>query len=192
MANSGTKKGIKGLSMVSIFPITDNSAEKYSVSEKKSMPHIQAFTAEPEAEEYKILADDVTYDQGADLTGLKVTITMAELDLPLRQALEGGNYDEAKQIYSFAATSVAPQLAMTFRTLLRNGGYYLWKYYCFKVSTVKADLTTKGASKETPVTIEGFFTPRACDGKLFDIKSVDAGADASWLDTIDAFPAVGG
>ena len=182
------RKYLKGFSGLRIFPITTNTEESYIVEKMIKVPAAQKLSKEEQSESEDILADDEVWDTDSDVTGEEVTITLAELSNELRAKLRGGTYDEPTKTYSFKKGDVAPELACSYRGLLADGTYRMWKQYRFKVSTVKMDLETKGNSK-TGVEITGKFLSRACDGKFYDIKDTEAGnADLTWLDTIEKFP----
>ena len=182
------RKYLKGFSGLRIFPITTNTEESYIVGEMIKVPAAQKLSKEEQSESEDILADDGIWDTDSDVTGEEVTITLAELSNELRAKLRGGTYDEQSKTYSFKKGDVAPELACSYRGLLADGTYRMWKHYRFKVSKVKMDLETKGNSK-SGVEITGKFLDRACDGKFYDIKDTESGnADLTWLDTIDKFP----
>ena len=183
------RKYLKGFSGLRIFPITSNTEEEYIVGEMVKVPSAQTLSKEEQTNEEDILADDGIWDTDSDVTGENVTITLAELSNELRAQLRGGNYDEESKTYSFSKGDVAPELACSYRGLLADGTYRMFKQYRFKVATVKMDLQTKGNSKQS-VEITGKFLERACDGKFYDIKDTEAGnADLTWLDTIEKVPA---
>lgn len=182
------RKYLKGFSGLTIFPITTNDEENYIVGEGIKVPSAQSLAKEEQANDEDILADDSIWDTDSDVTGEKITLTLAELSNELRAKLRGGTYDEETKTYSFKRGDVAPELACSYRGLLADGTYRMWKQYRFKVSAVKMDLETKGNTKKS-VEITGKFLDRACDGKFYDIKDTEKGnADLTWLDTIDAFP----
>ena len=182
------KKYLKGFSGLRIFPITTNTEESYIVGTMIKVPAAQSISKEEQSESEDILADDGIWDTDSDVTGEEVTITLAELSNELRAQLRGGTYDEETKIYSFKRGDVAPELACSYRGLLADGTYRMFKQYRFKVSTIKMDLETKGNSKKS-VEITGKFLDRACDGKFYDIKDTEEGnTDLTWLDTIDTFP----
>lgn len=183
------RKYLKGFSGLRIFPITTNTEESYIVGTMIKVPAAQSLSKEEQSESEDILADDSIWDTDSDVTGEEVTITLAELDNELRAKLRGGTYDEETKTYSFKRGDVAPELACSYRGLLANGTYRMWKHYRFKVSKVKMDLETKGNSKKS-VEITGKFLDRACDGKFYDIKDTEDGnKDLVWLDTIESVPA---
>ena len=182
------RKYLKGFSGLRIFPITTNTEESYIVGTMIKVPAAQTLSKEEQTNDEDILADDGIWDTDSDVTGENVTITLAELSNELRAQLRGGNYDKETKTYSFKKGDVAPELACSYRGLLADGTYRMFKQYRFKVSTVKMDLQTKGNSKQS-VEITGKFLERACDGKFYDIKDTATGnADLTWLDTIDAYP----
>lgn len=184
-----SRKYLKGFSGLRIFPITTNTEESYIVGTVIKVPGAQKMSKEEQSEEEDIIADDGIWDTDSDVTGEEVTITLAELSNELRAQLRGGTYDEETKIYSFKKGDVAPELACSYRGLLADGTYRMWKQYRFKVSKVKMDLETKGNGNKAGVEITGKFLDRACDGKFYDIKDTAEGnTDLTWLDTIDKFP----
>ena len=184
------RKYLKGFSGLKIFPITTNTEESYIVGEMIKIPSAQSLSKEEQANEEDIFADDGVWDTDSDVTGENVTIGLVELSNELRAQLRGGTYDEQTKTYSFKRGDVAPELACSYRGLLADGTYRMWKQYRFKVSTVKMDLNTKGSGTRAGVEITGKFLDRACDGKFCDIKDTETGnADLTWLDTIEKVPA---
>ena len=180
------RKYLKGFSGLRIFPITTNTEESYIVGDMIKVPAAQKMSKEEQSEEEDIMADDSVWDTDTDVIGEEVTITLAELDNELRSHLRGGTYDKETKTYSFKKGDVAPELACSYRGLLADGTYRMWKQYRFKVSKIKMDLETKGNSNKSGVEVTGKFLDRACDGKFYDIKDTSAGnTDLSWLDTIE-------
>ncbi len=184
------KKYLKGFSRFSIFPIIANSETEYEVENRIPVPAAQSLSKEEQSEEEDIMADDSVWDTDSDVTGEEVTLTLAELSNELRAQLRGGTYDEETKTYSFKKGDVAPELACSYRGLLADGTYRMFKQYRFKVSKIKMDLNTKGNGNRSSVEITGKFLDRACDGKFYDIKDTEVGnTDLTWLDTIDTVPA---
>lgn len=184
------RKYLKGFSGLRIFPITTNTEESYIVGDMIKVPAAQKMSKEEQSEEEDIMADDSVWDTDTDVIGEEVTITLAELDNELRSHLRGGTYDKETKTYSFKKGDVAPELACSYRGLLADGTYRMWKQYRFKVSKIKMDLETKGNGNKSGVEVTGKFLDRACDGKFYDIKDTSAGnTDLSWLDTIEKVPA---
>ena len=168
------KKYLKGFSRFSIFSILENTETSYKVGERLPIVSAQKLSKDEKSTEDEILADDEVWDVDADVTGEDVTITLAELSNELRAKLRGGTYDETTKVYSFKKGDVAPELACSYRGLLADGTYRMWKQYRFKVSKVKMDLETKGSGNK---------------GLFFDVKDTEKGnADLTWLDTIPTVP----
>lgn len=183
------RKYLKGFSMLSVFPILENTLTSYKVGEKIHVPAAQKMSKDEQSETEDILADDEVWDTDTDVTGEEVTITLAELSNELRAQLRGGTYDKDTKTYSFKKGDVAPELACSYRGLLADGTYRMWKQYRFKVSKIKVDLETKGNGNKSGVEIIGKFLNRACDGLFYDIQDTEKGnAELVWLDTIETVP----
>ena len=186
------RKYLKGFSRFMYFPLVDNTLEKYSVGEGVLIPSVQKLSKEIDSEEENIYADDEVWDIDKTVNGEKFTLTLKELSNELRALLEGGTYDKTTKEYHFKTTDNAPEFACTFRGLLADGTYRMWRKYKCKVTKIKMDLETKGSSKDGAVEIEGMFMSRTCDSELEAIKDTEAGnADLTWLDTIPSVPITG-
>lgn len=183
-----SKKYLKGFSGFKLFPITKNTKTEYSVGAGISIPYAQSLTKDLQSSDNPIYADDDIYDTGIDITGESFTLTLAELPDELRAKLEGGTYNEETKEYDFSTTDEAPEFACTYRGLLSNGNYKMYRQYRAKVSKIKVDLNTKGNGNAQSVSIEGKFMSRAYDKKLVTTKESTQGSDLTWLDTI---PTVG-
>lgn len=183
------KKYLKGFSQLTIFPLTENTLEKYIVGEGIKIPSAQKLSKEIDSEEEKIYADDEVWDVDKTVNGENFTLTLKELPNNLREKLEGGKYNAETKEYDFSTTDNAPEFACTYRGLLADGTYRMFRQYRCKVSKVKMDLETKGNGNNGAVEIEGMFMARAYDDRLFTIKDTEKGnADLTWLDTIPAVP----
>jgi len=179
------RKYLKGFSRLTIFPLTENTLEKYIVGEGTKIPSAQKLSKEIDSSEENIYADDEIWDIDKTVNGEKFTLTLKELDNKLRAMLEGGKYDETTKEYDFTTIDNAPEFACTYCGLLADGTYRMFRQYKCKVTKVKMDLETKGNGNNGSVEIEGMFMPRSCDNKLFTIKDTEAGnADLTWLDTV--------
>lgn len=179
------KKYLKGFSKFSIFPILENTEISYKVGTRVPVISAQKLSKEEQSTEDEILADDEIWDIDSDVTGETVTITLAELSNELRAKLKGGTYNSETKTYSFKKGDVAPELACSYRGLLADGTYRMWKQYRFKVSKIKMDLETKGNGNKGGVEITGNFLNRSCDGLFYDIQDTEEGNKGlSWLDTI--------
>nr|DAL11246.1 MAG TPA_asm: tail tube protein [Caudoviricetes sp.] len=179
------RKYLKGFSKFSIFPILENTETTYKVGTRVPVISAQKLSKEEQSTEDEILADDEIWDIDSVVTGETVTITLAELSNELRAKLKGGTYNSETKTYSFKKGDVAPELACSYRGLLADGTYRMWKQYRFKVSKIKMDLETKGNGNKGGVEITGNFLNRSCDGLFYDIQDTEEGNEGlSWLDTI--------
>lgn len=181
---SKTKKYLKGFSRFKLFPITENTEKKYTVGEGVSIPYVQSLAKDIDSSENPIYADDDIFDTGLEINGENFTLTLAQLPDELRANLEGGTYNEETGEYDFATTDQAPEFACTYRGLLSNGNYKMFRQYRAKVSKIKVDLNTKGNGTNSSVSVEGKFMQRAYDNKLVTTKESTKAEDLTWLDTI--------
>lgn len=185
------KKYLKGFSKLTIFPLTENTLEKYLVGEGIRIPSAQKLSKDLDSSEENIYADDEIWDIDKTVNGESFTLTLKELPNDLRAYLEGGKYSEETGEYDFSTTDNAPEFACTYRGLLADGTYRMFRQYRCKVNKIKMDLETKGNGNNGSVEIEGMFMPRAYDNKLFTIKDTKEGnVELTWLDTIPTMPEV--
>lgn len=182
------KKYLKGFSKFSMFPLTENTLEKYLVGEKVSIPYAEKLSKDLDSEEEKLYADDEIYDIDKTVNGENFTLTLKELPNELRAKLEGGTFNAETKEYDFSTTDNAPEFACTYRGLLADGNYRMFRQYRAKVNKIKVDLETLGNGNKGSVEIEGMFMPRTIDNKLFTIKDSETTADLTWLDTIPTVP----
>lgn len=182
------RKYLKGFSRLKIFPLTKNTLEEYLVGTGILIPSAQKLSKEIDSSEENIYADDEVWDVDKTVNGEKFTLTLKELPNDLRAKLEGGKYDETTKEYDFATTDNAPEFACTYRGLLADGTYRMFRQYKCVVTKVKMDLETKGSGNNGAVEIEGMFMARTYDNKLFTIKDTETTTDLTWLDTIPTVP----
>jgi len=183
------KKYLKGFSKFSMFHIVENTLERYIVGERVAIPCAEKLSKDLDTEEEKMYADDEVYDIDKTVNGENFTLTLKELPNDLRAKLEGGKYDEETKEYDFSTTDNAPEFACTYRGLLSDGTYRMFRQYRAKVSKIKVDLETLGNGNIGSVEIEGTFMARAVDNKLFTMKDTEEGnKDIDWLDTIPDIP----
>lgn len=187
------KKGLRGFANLRVFPVTTNDSTTYAVGEKVEIPSAVSCSKDRSTQDYTLYADDGIYDSGSDFQSETLEIVVQELPLELKAALEGGDYDEETSTYSWGPEVTAPELAVGFSALRRDGGYLMTQYYACRVASVKADLSTKGSSQDgSPYTITLQANTRAADGKLYRESECTGKAGLTWLDTVDTLPAVGG
>ena len=185
------RKYLKGFSKLTLFPLVKNTLEEYIVDKRISVPSAQKLSKEIDSSEENIYADDEVWDIDKTVNGEKFTITLKELSNELRKYFEGGIYNEETKEYDFSTIDEAPEFACTYRGLLADGTYRMWRQYKCKATKVKMDLETKGSGNNGSVEIEGMFMPRTCDNKLFSIKDTETGnKDLTWLDTIPSIPSI--
>ncbi len=183
------KKYLKGFSRFMYFPLMKNTLEEYLVGAGTLIPSAQKLSKEIDSSEENIYADDEVWDVDKTVNGEKFTLTLKELPNDLRAKIEGGNYDATTKEYDFSTTDNAPEFACTYRGLLADGTYRMFRQYRCIVTKVKMDLETKGNGNNGAVEIEGMFMARTYDNKLFTIKDTETGnAGLIWLDTIPSIP----
>lgn len=204
------KKGLIGFANLSYFPLTENTATKYTPGTKASLVGARSCTVEDVREEYKIPGDDGIYDSGSDLQSVTLTINVNEMDLKDLAALSGAYYDDAagtgaKELCD-SAMDAAPMVALTFSSMRRDGEYRMFRYYNAKLMSAKVDLRTKGdtgnevnqyqltfSCTPRPI-IDVTATPAETKQMLRVTKDTDGSSvTLAWLDTIPAVqPQLGG
>lgn len=182
------RKYLKGFSRFMYFPLTKNTLEEYLVGAGILIPSAQKLSKEIDSSEENIYADDEVWDVDKTVNGEKFTLTLKELPNDLRAKIEGGKYDETTKEYDFSTTDNAPEFACTYRGLLADGTYRMFRQYKCVVTKVKMDLETKGSGNNGAVEIEGMFMARTYDNKLFTIKDTETTTDLTWLNTIPTVP----
>ena len=140
-------KGIRGFANLSYFPLTDNTAIKYTPGTKKSLVGARSCTPDIVREDYKIPGDDGIYDSGSDLVSIKLVINVNEMDLADLSALSGAQFDATPTTglleLNESDMDAAPMVALTFSGLRRDNEYRMWRYYNAKLIGAKVDLRTK-------------------------------------------------
>ncbi len=186
-------KGIKGFSGLRIWPVTANTASTYAVGEKIDVPTAVSATTDRKSEDYELPADDGIYDSGSEFTSEDLEIIVQELPLDLEAKLDGASFDDETGVYSWGPeTAVAPNYALGFRALKRDGTYRMIQYYYGKVTSIKIDYKTRTDNKDgSRHTIHMTMFPRLADGQHVRKKDTVTGSDLIWLNTVDAIP-VGG
>ena len=178
------KRVLRGLSNLSIFPVTRNDATAYTVGTRIPVAGVQSISSTKETEEWKIFADDGIYDAGADWKGNNFTLQLADLPHELRTYFEGGVYDDENDTYTFKADSEAPEIAMSFASAANATTNELTKIFSVKCTKVSFEHKTKGESEShVPVKIEGQFMERKTDGAVF-VKKDAVNSDLTWLETM--------
>lgn len=186
------KKGIKGFSALRTFPVTTDTVSAYAVGSKTDLPSAVSASMDRKTEDFTLYADDGIYDSGAEFAGETIEVVLQELSLDLMAELDGADYDEETGVYSWGPGAIAPQRALAFRALKRDGTYRMIKYLSTRVTSIKTEFKTTGENKDgSRYTITFAAATRMVDNKLVDIKDSVTTADLTWLDTIDTIPAGG-
>lgn len=183
MSDNNGRIGLMGFDRLKLFPIVKNEAAAYEVGTGVAVPHVQNMTKEADVSEQKVYADDTLYLNVINFNGLNVEITVAEMDLANWAQLGFGEYDEATKTLKWNPQGTNKEFGMTFRCLMANGKYRMYRFYRFAVSTVtEGEMATKGEDAGVrPYTITGTLSQRALDNSMSEIHDGD---DYSWLDTI--------
>ncbi|MBE6013096.1 MAG: hypothetical protein E7234_11135 [Lachnospiraceae bacterium] len=184
------KLALQGFSRLKLFPVIKNSSEGYEVGEGFDLPEAQEMTKETDASETKIYADDRLYLNMKSWNGLKVTITVAEMDLELMAKLGFGEIDPETKALKWNPQGKNNEYALSFRCATASGDYRMYKMFSFTVSEInETGVKTKGDGSEiNAYQIVGTFTKRAMDGSPGEIKDTESAADLVWLDTIETLP----
>ena len=187
------QKGIKGFSGCRIWPVTANTGTQYTVGAKVDVPFATKATVSRSVEDITLYADDGIYDSGSEFQNETLEIELQELPLELMAKLDGADYDSETGVYSWGANSIAPELALGFRCLMRDGNYLMVQYYSSVVTMIKMDPTTRGDNKDgSRYTVTFKVGSRMADGMVTRKKESSSSVDLTWLDTIDTISAGGG
>lgn len=191
---SATKLGLKGFSNCGFIPVVNNTEGAYSATgEIVRLTGAQSCTVEDTKTSYSIPGDDGVYDSGSEWESTNLTLTVAEMSLSQLSALTGSTYDSEDDLMEECAIDDAPENAITFSALRRDGGYRMYRYYCAKLTGYKVAHSTKGQNAEQnnqSYELSFICTPRKFDGNIRASKDVAKGTALTWLDTIPAMPVV--
>lgn len=185
------KKALRGLSGIKVFELLENTETNYKVGEAINIPYAQKLTRDIQTSNDPIYADDEIYDDEEIFDGEDFELEIPESDLKLMPVLEGGDYDEEKEEYSWGPDNQGKDYGMTFKAKRKDGNYRMFRYYRAKFKKVKQDLQTQDNGTQVSVlTISGTFYRRAllCDPKVRVYKDSKSSSDLVWLDTIPTVP----
>jgi len=187
--SNNAKKGLMGFSRCTLFPIVKNDATGYEVGAKRDLPYAQSMTKEADTSEQKVYADDSLYLNVVNFNGLNVEITLAEIGLQDMADLGFGDYDESTKTLTWNPQGSNKEYGITFRCLMANGEYRMYRMYRFSISSItETETTTKGDSANVQsYVVKGNFSPRAYDDKMGEIHD---GNDMAWLDEIPEAPTI--
>lgn len=187
------KLALRGFSRMKLFPIKENTTEKYSVEEGFSLPEAQEMTRDANVSEETIFSEDGIYLNLKSWNGLDVTITIAEITLDLIVKLGFGEMKDGDGSMIWKPQGKNNEYALTFRCLNVSGGYRLNKMYSFIINEIiESAIRTKGEGTGiAPYQIIGTITNRRFDDTPGEMKDIEAGdlAGMKWLDSIDSVPA---
>jgi len=181
----GTKRiALRGFSRLSLFPVLENTEENYEAGERFALPHAQSMTREADVSRETIYADDGIYLDLKTWNGLRSTITLVEVTLPMMAQLGFGIYDEATDTLSWNPNGTNREFAMTFACERTDGEYRMYRMYSFVVNDVaEGSSSTMGESGGVNTyQLSGIFTGRKLDklpAQIHDGKNLD------WLATIE-------
>lgn len=178
------KLRLTGLKNGVLHEVQENTDKKYSVKECIKLKYLQSATKEATMKELNIYADDDIYDNDSEFDFEDIEVTLVELGLELEALLRGSEFETGKDEYTFKATDIAPDFALGFAAMRKDGGHRMYMYYRAKPIKVKVDHQTKGVGEEQPYIVSFRCTKRAVDGSAFTIKDVAAGEPLTWLDAI--------
>jgi len=183
------KKGIKGFSGLRFWPVTVDTDTVYTTGVMTPIPYAVSGTVDRQVNENPLYADDDLYDGLSEFQRENIGVTVRELPLELEAALDGATYDSTKEEYTWGPEAQAPQLAMGFKALKRDGTYRMVKYYSCTVTGIKVDYQTAGGNNNegSNFIISFVAVVRKADRKLI-IKKDSADSNTVWLDTIDNIP----
>lgn len=177
------KKYLKGFNNFGFLPITLNENEGYTVDDTKytAVPGGKSCSPTDNKSEFSIPADDGVWDSGAEWTDTTVVVTVAETELETLSQLVGAKFDEKTEMNE-GTLDEAPEVALTFSALRRDGGYRLYRYYAARCTGYKVSHTTKGESNDAQ-TYELTFkcVPRKTDNIIRATKDVAAGDSLTWI-----------
>lgn len=179
-------KYLKGFSAFSYFPVTEDTTAAYTATPKTPLVGAQSLSPSDTRNDFKIDADDGVYDQGSDYDSTELVVTVAEMALENLAELTGATYDETEQVMTEKDVDIAPPVALTFRALLSNGGYRLYKYYACKLTGYKVSHKTRGSDSAATYELTFKAAGRGMDGFVRDTKDIALGDPQTWLDTITA------
>lgn len=192
------KKALKGLKDIGIFPILEDTEISYKVGERISVPYAQKITRDEKTSTDDVWADDEIYDDDEMFEGEDFELTTTELGLDLYEKMEGGDYDEETEEYSWGPDDEKAYYAMNWRSKF-NGGYRMFRYYKCKFKKIKQDLeTADGGKKILMTTISGTFYKRnflenvkgKMKAKVRVYKDAATTEELEWLKTVPTLPEV--
>jgi len=116
----------------------------------------------------------------------KIPITLAEISLELMEKLGFGKYNVTTKTLDWNPQGKNLEFAMTFRALMANGNYRMFRMYSFTVNEVKpSGFNTKGAGNGIGTyQVIGMFTGRKKDSLPGQISDSADATVMTWLDSV--------
>ncbi len=191
------KKAIIGFKGINLAPIVTDGISDYATEEAWPLPYAGSMTRTPKENNQDFHYDDDLYKSYRDISGEEAVITLGEADPTILEKLGLGKYNTEAKTFEGDFNLIGKSFSVRALTELIDGGYYLWKYRVFEVSSVRfGDFQTKGESLQiSEVTITGTLKrPKAVGLKPYAIMEVEAGEEAgaaalAFLRDAETFPA---
>lgn len=140
-------------------------------------------------EEYSIPADDGIWDSGTDWKYTDLEVVFTETELETLSAMTGADFDDETDEMSEGVFDDAPEIALSFSALRRDGGYRLYRYYSAKCMGYSVSHTTKGQNNDAQsYTLRFRCTERKTDGKIRETKDIAKGTALTWITSFAAQP----
>ena len=188
------KKALMGFSRVTLFPVVENTASRYETGSAMPLEEAMELTKEADVSEASLYADDKLYAKVKAWNGLNVTLTLAEMPLPMMEALGFGTYDKDSGTLRLNPQGMNKEFAMTFRCLMVEGGEYrMFKVFSFVVNEIKeSGIRTKNDNVQVcTYQLIGTIVARKFDDMPMEMRDGGTG-DMSWLDTVETMDKAGG
>lgn len=188
-----SKKYLKGFSNFGYRPVTLNDDTGYAVDDDKytPVPGGQSCSGTDNKTDYIIPADDGVWDSGADWEDTTLEIVVVETDLATLAEITGADITDG--VMEEGTLDEAPELALSFSALRRDGGYRLFRYYSCRCTSYKVSHTTKGENNDAQAyTLTFKCSPRVSDSKLRAVKDVEKGTSLDWIKTFAVTNSTGG
>lgn len=182
------KKYLKGFSNFGYLPVTKNDDTGYAVDNSKyeSVPGGQSCSPSDNKTDFSIPADNIVWDSGAEWTDSTLEVTLVETELSLIAEMTGATINEEKDTIEEGVLDEAPELALTFAALRRDGGYRLYRYYSCRCTGMSVSHTTKGENNDAQAyTLTFKCMPRVQDGKIRATKDVAKNNNLDWLKSFE-------
>lgn len=178
------RKYLKGFSNFGYLPVTKNDSDGYTVDDTKykSIPGGISCSPTDNRESFEIPADDGIWDSGAEWTDTDMDVTIAESELKTIAEVTGADYDEELFETEEGTFDNAPEIALTFSALRRDGGYRLYRYYSARCTGYTVSHQTKGSSNDSQnYTFHFKCMPRKNDGKIRAARDIEKGESLNWI-----------